>query len=70
MSVTMAIRIFFFELLLEPLLLLELLELSSEPQATKAADPSTSTPTSNHLTKFCFTNAPSSGGRSTNCAGA
>jgi len=65
----MAIRIFFFEPLLE-LLLLDLLELSSEPQATKAADPSTSTPTSNHLTKFCFTNAPSSGGRSTNCAGA
>jgi len=67
----MAIRIFFFELLLllEPLSL-DLLELSSEPQATKAADPSTSTPTSNHLTKFCFTNAPSSGGRSTNCAGA
>jgi hypothetical protein len=64
----MAIRIFFFELLLEPLL--ELLELSSEPQATKAADPQTSTPTSNHRIKFCFTNAPSSGGRSTNCAGA
>jgi hypothetical protein len=47
----MAIRIFFFEPLLE-LLLLDLLELSSEPQATKAADPQTSTPTSNHLTNF------------------
>jgi hypothetical protein len=65
----MAIRIFFFELL-ELLLSLDLLELSSEPQATKAADPQTSTPTSNHRIKFCFTYAPSSGGRSTNCAGA
>jgi hypothetical protein len=57
----MAIRIFFFELLL---LLLELLllSLSSDPQATKAADPHTSTPTSNHRIRFCLTNAPSSGG--------
>ena len=61
MSVTMAIRIFFLPLL-ELLLLLDLLELSSEPQATKAADPQTSTPTSNHRIKFCLTNAPSSGG--------
>jgi hypothetical protein len=47
----MAIRIFFFELLLEPLSL-DLLELSSDPHATKAAAPQTSTPTSNHLTNF------------------
>ena len=62
MSVTMAIRIFFLPLLELLLLLLDLLELSSEPQATKAADPQTSTPTSNHRIKFCLTNAPSSGG--------
>jgi len=66
----MAIRIFFFALLELLLSLLDLLELSSDPQATKAADPQTSTPTSNHRIRFFFTNAPSSGGRSTNCAGA
>jgi len=61
MSVTMAIRIFFLPLLELLLLSLDLLELSSEPQATKAADPQTSTPTSNHRIRFCLTNAPSSG---------
>jgi hypothetical protein len=58
----MAIRIFFLPLLELLLLSLDLLELSSEPQATKAADPQTSTPTSNQRIKFCLTNAPSSGG--------
>jgi hypothetical protein len=58
----MAIRIFFLPLLELLLLSLDLLELSSEPQATKAADPQTSTPTSNHRIKFCLTNALSSGG--------
>jgi hypothetical protein len=48
--VTMAIRIFFFEPLLE--LPLDLLELSSDPHAARAAAPQTSTATSNHLTNF------------------